>query len=510
MRMKKFIYIIAAAALLGGLAGCGQKEPEVLPTVDLRYRAESEYNLAAVGAKTFTIVVSSSAPWRITSEHPDWCIISEEEGEASPADSVHIGHGTKTTVRVQYYDNTGLDDRTDKITIASDYWVGKVITVNQKGIAFLSVPDDQLDLAVTKAGGDITFNVKSNQDWSAEVTEGRWLSVSEGATGNGNGSVTVTADENASELRYAQVTLFDRHKVPMVYVRFTQDGVQLVPAATEIRAGYDQPTASVEITANAKWQVVKGADEAEWFTIDTPTGEGNGTITLSLTQNDGTAIRKSSILVRNVSTNPDDPIVEKEVEVKQAYRVEPQRFMVNDDEIAKWDLEWANTPKYIKDVGTLFQAQSRLHKSGMPFGTYTFRWSNFTIDPAGAEGLRMRHWFCFDEGAELKFDIRPVDGKISFDVNAAGDGNKPSIDAYTAVDFTQPIEITYKFDPSGAEYCKVTYLVNGVEAATFETSENLLRTIKWGSKINMYFGVDKSGSAICEWYEYTAPLNWDE
>ena len=508
--MKKIVYILAAIALFGGLAGCDRKEPEVIQAVDLRYRAESEYNLAATGAKPFTIVVTSSAPWSITSAHPDWCIISEEEGEASPADSVHIGHGTKTTVRVQYYDNTDLDDRVDKITIKSDYWVGKVITVTQKGIAFLTVPADQLEQAVTKAGGNYSFQVNSNQDWSAEVTEGYWLSIAEGATGHGNGTVTVTAEENASELRYAKVVVYDRNKVAMATVNFTQDGVQLVPAATEIRAGYDQLSASVDIVANAKWQVAKGADEADWFSIDTPTGEGNGTIRLTLTQNDGTAIRKSTIVVRNVSSNPEDPVVEKEIEVKQAYKVEPQRFIVDNDEVAKWDQEWANTPVYTKDVGALFTAQSRLHKSGMPFGTYTFRWSNFTVDPSAAEGLRVRHWFCFDEGAELKFDIRPADGKISFDVNVAGDGNKPSIDAYTAVDFTQPIEITYKFDPSGTEYCKVTYLVNGEVAATFETSENLLRSVKWGSDINMYFGADKSGSAVCEWYEYTAPLNWDE
>lgn len=507
--MKKIVYILAAAALFWGLAGCSRKEPDAIKAVDLRYRAESEYNLAATGAKPFTIVVTSSSPWTITSEHPDWCIISDEEGEASPADSVHIGHGTKTYVRVQYYDNTSLDDRTDKISIQSEDWVGKVITVNQKGIAFLTVPTDQLEQPVTKAGGDITFYVNANQDWSAEVTSGHWLSIKEGATGKGNGSVTVTAEENASELRYAEVTVYDRHKVPMVVVHFTQDGVQLVPASNEIRASYDQFTASVDITANAKWQVVKGADEADWFTIDTPTGEGNGTITLTLTQNDGSGIRKSSILVRNVSTNPDDPVIEKEIVVKQAFKLVPVRHIVDDDEIAKWKQEWANPPVYTKDVGTLFKAQGRLNAS-MPFGTYTFRWSNFTIDPAAAEGLRVRHWFCFDESAELKFDIRPVDGKISFDVNAAGDGNKPSLDAYTAVDFTQPIEITYKFDPSGAEYCKVTYLVNGEVAATFETSENLLRSIKWGSKINMYFGADKSGSAILEWYEYTAPLNWDE
>ena len=510
MRMKKIVYILAAAALFGGLAGCNRNEPEAIQSVDLRYRAESEYNLSATGARPFTIVVTSSAPWTVTSAHPDWCIISEEEGEASPADSVHIGHGTKTYVKVQYYDNTNLDDRVDKITIQSDYWVGKVITVNQKGIAYLTVPTEQQEQAVPKVGGSYCFEVNSNQDWSAEVTDGHWLSIAEGATGHGNGFVTVSAEENASELRYATVTVYDRNKVPMATVKFTQDGVQLVPAANEIRAGYDQFSASVEIVANAKWQVVKGPDDAEWFTIDTPSGEGNGTITLTLTQNDGSSIRKSSILIRNVSSDPNDPVIEKEVLVKQAYKVEPKRYIVDDDQMGNWDLEWTNKPVYTKDVGTLFVAQSRLHKSGMPFGTYTFRWSNFTVDPVAAEGVRARHWFCFDEGAELKFDIRPVDGKISFDVNAAGDNNKPSIDAYTAVDFTQPIEITYKFDPSGTEYCKVTYLVNGEVAATFETSETLLRTVKWGSNINMYFGVDKSGSAVCEWYEYTAPLNWDE
>jgi hypothetical protein len=508
--MKKLFHIIAAAALLGGLAGCGQKEQAVVQAVDLRYRCESEYNLAATGARPFTIVVTSSAPWSVTSSHPDWCIISDEEGEASPAEAVHVGQGTKTNVRVQYYDNTALDDREDEITIASDYWVGKVIKVYQKGIAYLTVPAEELEQPVAKAGGDITFQVKSNQNWSAAVTEGYWLSIVEGATGTGDGTITVTAEENASELRYAKVTVYDRNQVAMATVNFTQDGVQLVPAAYEIRAGYDQIVATVGIAANAKWQVLKGPDEPDWITIDTPTGEGDGIIQISLTPNQGESIRKSSILVRNVSTNPDDPVVEKEIEVKQAYKVLPKRYIVDDDEIAKFDLEWANAPVYTKDVGTLFKAQSRLHNGSMPFGTYTFRWSNFTPDPAGAEGLRCRHWFCFGEGAELKFDIRPVDGKISFDFNAAGDGNKPSIDAYTNVDFNQPIEITYKFDPSGTEYCKVTYLVNGVVAGTFETSEKLLRTVKWGEKINMYFGADKSGSAILEWYEYTEPLNWDE
>ena len=37
-----------------------------------------------------------------------------------------------------------------------------------------------------------------------------------------------------------------------------------------------------------------------------------------------------------------------------------------------------------------------------------------------------------------------------------------------------------------------------------------MRSVLWNAGINMYFGVDVGGSAICEWYEYTAPMNWDE
>ena len=86
--------------------------------------------------------------------------------------------------------------------------------------------------------------------------------------------------------------------------------------------------------------------------------------------------------------------------------------------------------------------------------------------------------------------------------------------SYSDLDWTKPIELTIKFDPSGAGFCHVTYLVNGVEAVSYDTSENTMRTTKWGSSINMYYGADlesgTDGSAILEWMEYTAPMNWDE
>ena len=508
--MKKTVYILcAAAALLTGLWGCQRKAAtEPVDAVDLRYRADDVYALDAVGAKAFTVLVASSKPWTITNEHPDWCIISDEEGAAVDPETLHVGKAEPTTIRVQYYNNTGLDDRTDKIYIQSDGWTGKTITVNQKGVAFLTIPEEDLTLAVEKAGGAFTVHVVSNQPWSSKVTEGEWISITDGATGEGEGTITVEAVENTSELRYAQMTVYDRHDVAMALIQFTQDGVQLVPLATELRAGYDQLSAELEIIANAKWTVEKASATDDWFTIDTPTGEGDGVIRLTLTPNEGTGLRKAEILVKNVVVNPDDAQVEKAITVKQAYKIDPVRVIVDAGEMDSWKSDWVNAPVYTKDVGTLFTARARLNRS-MEFGTYTFRWS------AIAPGARVRHWFCFSDGIELKADIRPASAKVSFDFNAASSGasGKPSLDAYTDVDFTQPVELTYKFDPSGAEHCHVTYLVNGVEAASFDTSAEMLHTVKWGTSINMYIGCDEEGSgssAVLEWYEYTAPMNWDE
>ena len=517
--MKKIINILCAAGtVLAILAGC-QDKPEQgnMKVVDLRYRALDNYDLAATDAQSFTILVSSSDPWYIASEHPDWCIISQEEGEGAPIDSVRIGHAPITTVRVQYYDNTSLDDRDDKITIGSDYWIGKEISVHQKGIAFLTIPDEDLDQEVIKAGGDYTIHINSNQNWSSKVTNGDWVSIADGATGNSVGTVTVSAVDNSMEKRYAEVTIYDRHNVAMYKVHFTQDGVQLDPATVEIRAGYDQASADIDIVANTKWTAVKESAADDWFSLENATGDGNGTVHIVFTQNDEDAVRQAKIIVKNVVENEGDYQAEKTITVKQAYKIEPVKVMMNAEEMSLWKSDWANTPTYIKDVGLQFVAKARLNRS-MPFGTYTFHWSALTPDPENG-GPRVRHWFCFGESAELKADIRPSDGKVSFDFNAAGDGNKPSVSGYTDVDWTQPVEFTYKFENNGktgtfgdatVDYCHVTYLVNGNVAGSFDTASDLMRSVYFGASINMYIGCDTAGSAICEWYEYTAPMVWDE
>lgn len=506
--MKRFFgYFCASALVLSALCGCGQKAETPQKWVDLRYRVNDSYELPARGAQPFTMVISSTDPWTVTSAHPDWCIIDNEEGEASAADDILLGKGEKTTVRVKYYDNTELDDRIDKIMIRSDYWLGKTVTVYQKGIAYLSIPDEEQEITVSKFGGEYSFRIQSNQDWSAKVTEGDWISITEGATGSLDGVVKVQATENAQEQRYAAVTVYDRHGEERMTVRFTQDGVQLDPLTFELRAGYDQASISLGVVSNAGWVAVKDNEADDWYTILNPENSGNGTVNVSLKPNDGTGLRVGRIIVKSIAANPDDYVAQKVVVVKQAYKVDPVRYEFDNDAInGSWKSDQANTPVYTKGVGTYFKSYARLNNGSMPFGSYTFRWS--AIDPA----CRIRHWFCYSDGQEIKYNIMAAKGGLAIEFNSSSSGvsGKPTISTDMALDITKPIEVTLKFDPSGAEYCHVTYYCNGVEVASFDSSDEIMHMVKWGKSINMYVGVDTGGSAVCEWYEYTAPVNWDE
>ena len=516
--MRRIIYmLLAATVLVTGLAGCQQKIEEPMKVVDLRYRAEDSYDLAARGAKAFTILVASTDPWTVTSEHPDWCIISEEEGDASDPELVHTGKAEATTIRVQYYDNLGLDGRDDKITIKSDYWIGKVISIHQAGIAYLTVPEAELEQDVAKTGGAYAIHISSNQNWTARVTDGDWISITEGASGTGDGTVTVFAEDNAKELRYAEVTVYDRHNEVAATIHYTQDGVQLVPSVTEIRAGYDQPTTELEVKSNTKWTAVKESDADDWFEVLTPSGEGDGTIRIALNQNEGSRIRSGIIVLKNVVESEGDFVAEKTIVLKQAYKVTPVVHIFNNDELGNWNVESSTQPSYISGSGMYFANVCTLQNGSMPFGDYTFYWKDIN---AVNSGVRIRVVFAYNDIEEIKFGLRITSGgknAMYLDFNAASSGKSGKPSGYSVpedIDFSVAHTFGCRFLPIiDSEYCHVCIYLDGTLIFEFDTSAEIMDEVKWGTKINMYLSVDSGGtgdSAVLEKYEYSEPLNWDD
>lgn len=475
--------------------------------VDLRYRAEDSYSLPWESPEAFSFLVKSTDPWTVRSYNPDWCTITPAEGEGNPA----IADAETYTVSVQYKDNAQLDDRVDTLEIKSDYWVGKLITVYQKGNAYLDVKDEEQNLEIAKTGGELTFAVKANQDWSAKVIEGGdWLSVKSGATGSLDGSVTLTVGENTGEKRYGAVSVIDRHGEERVVVKVTQDGVQLDPATFEVRAAHNQGVYELTVVSNASWKAEKTDDKAQWFTIENPENSGEAVLRIVMNDNEGNSLRRTAIKLITVA-EPGEPVVEREVVLKQAYLQVPQRTVFNDSEMSYWSPDKGVNPVYLGEQGTYFEATSsgsvyaRLYRSGMPMGTHTYRWHTFSPE------VRVRLWWTFGNNNEIKYNLRADgDGNGYTEISTSPSGPDADFVNVEGIDMTVPHEMTVKFTPSEVNegYCHVQFILDGVEFQSFDTGDNAVMECTWQKEIGIYFGC-YTGNAICEWYDYTEPFSWD-
>lgn len=475
--------------------------------VDLRYRAEDSYSLPWESPEAFSFLVKSTDPWTVRSYNPEWCTITPAEGEGNPV----INDAETFTVTVQYKDNAQLDDRVDTLEIKSDYWVGKLITVYQKGNAYLDVKDEEQNLEIAKTGGELTFDVSANQDWSAKVIEGSdWLAIKSGATGSLDGSVTLTVGENTGEKRYGAVSVLDRHGVERVVVKVIEDGVQLDPATFEVRAAYNQGVYELNVVSNASWKAEKTDDKAQWFTIENPENTGEAVLRIAMNDNGGNSLRKTSIRIETIA-EPGEPVVTREVVLKQAYLQVPQRTVFDDSEMSYWRPDKGVNPVYLGEQGTYFEATTsgsvyaRLYRSDMPMGTHTYRWHSFSAD------ARVRLWWTFGNNNEIKYNLRGNgDGTGYTEISTSPSGPDSDFVNVEGVDMTVPHEMTVKFTPSEINegYCHVQFILDGVEFQSFDTGDGAVMECTWMKEIGIYFGC-YTGNAICEWYDYTEPFSWD-
>lgn len=506
--MKRYLLnFCAATALILGLAGCQEPVVEPIKSVDLRFRVEDSYSLPAVSPEAFTFLVKSTDTWTVRSYNPSWCTITPDTGEGNPI----INNAVTDTITVQYVDNTELDDRIDTLEIKSDYWVGKLVTVYQKGIAYLSVKDEEQALEISEEGGSLSFEISSNQDWSTVVIEGaEWLSISSGETGALNGKVSLSAKENTGEKRYGAVSVLDRHGEERVVVKVTQNGVQLDPATFEVRAAYNQGVYELDVVSNASWKAEKTDDKAQWFTIENPENTGDAVLRIVMNDNEGNSLRKTAITITTIA-GPGEPVVTREIVLKQAYFQVPERTVFTESAMADWTPDKGVTPVYLGAQGTYFEATvsgstyARLYRSGMPMGTHTYRWHTFSAD------ARVRLWWTFGNNNEIKFNLRGSgDGTGYTEISTSPSGPDADFVNVKGVDMTVPHEMTVKFTPSEINegYCHVQFILDGEEFQAFDTGDNAVTECTWQKTIGIYFGC-YTGNAICEWYDFTEPFSWD-
>lgn len=475
--------LMGTLILIGSLFAQSCKDDEAMKWVDLRYKANDSYTIAASGEESVPIQVKSTDPWEVFSKHPDWCTISPAQGEAE----------TLYDITITYKANTSLDDRTDTVIIKSDYWIGKEVTIIQKGIAYLTLENAD-DPILEKAESTYSFNVKSNQDWSANVTEGEeWLSIQAGNNGTKDGSVTVKALENKGEQRSGTVVMYDRHGEEVATVTFTQEGVILLPDVQSIRAQYNETQVTVHVESNGEWMVTKADEDADWYSFGKTEYSGNDDIIITLTENSDDFVKKARFQISSKAGEGGQPIV-KTITLKQGNRVTPERHDFIADE---WTAS-AGKPSFAGGAVSLVFAggNCRISRADMKPGTYRFHIKESSLD------AQCQHYFIYGE-IEVRWMLFKADKTTRC---GTSDTTVESITFdHNQSQFTVGMAL---LENNGN--MKLQWLLQegtGAERQLREISP--YTTVTYGENANVIVGVS-GGSATYDWWEYTAPIDWGD
>lgn len=455
-------------------------DDEATKIVDLRYRAKDTYNLPAANPQAIKIQVKSSEQWMVYSDHPDWCSISPEQGEA----------GETFDVSIQYKANTELDDRTDTITVKSNYWVGKWITVIQKGTAYLNTENaDDILLSKEEADAEATFKVLANQNWTAKVTEGEaWLSIKGAASGTNDGTLTVTAISNPSEKRYGTVTLYDRHNVAQQTVKITQDGIQIDPDNNLFHENHEAHNIEINVVSNGKWTVAKDDDMQEWYSFSSTSFSGNGKLIVSLNANNGTAVRKATFTLSSELIPGVEPVV-RTITIKQAYNG-TEHHVFNNAESTNWKVN--NGTCSFSDEG-FYSKIGRIIRSGMQPGYYSFHIKEMAPD------AQTVIFFTYGN-IELRWHLNMATGKTNYSTLPWTELAQKSFDKSNG-SYTLGLSLTKAEDGN----MNVAWYLDDKLCATYPGTFG----IEYGTNSTVLIGTNQS-SATFDWWEYTPNYEWGD
>ncbi len=481
MRPKITLFHVFIVALFGifFLNACGDDSEWPLKYVDLRFLAEDEYSLPAKDPEQFVLQVKSTDPWEVFNTNANWASITPSSG---PADELF-------EVVVAYTDNGELDDRLDTITIKSDFWIGKQIIVNQKGIAYL-LADYDGDIVMSQDEDTYTVGVLANQNWSSKVTQGEeWLSVKSGNTGALDGTVTIATLPNKGERRVGEITLYDRHGVERVKVPVTQNGLQLDPEIVYLRINHESQQVVIPVISNAEWTVAKEDDNLEWFSFPQTSFSGDQSVVIEVDENQSIGVRTAVIVLSTVPVEGSIPVV-KTITFKQANNNLPTRYEFDATEASKWSVNQGSPVVIGDDVS--FTGASRYLRSGFEPGLYSFRIKSMTANAYS-------RIFITQGAAEIRLHIDGPSGRTFITPTPWVAVSNPSVDI--TVPNTLGVNITAS-EKGGT--IDIEYFLNGV---SFQKITDFGMDPQ--KPFDMFLG-GSAGTVVYDWYEYSPPIDWGD
>lgn len=226
---------------------------------------------ASGGPATVTISAPNGCGWTAVSQAP-WITVTNGASGS--------GNGLVT---VTIPPNTGTE-RTGTVVIAS-----QLHTITQAGgtvpCSYSIAPTSQ---SVPVAGGTGTVNVTAPAGcaWTA-LSQAAWITVTAGATGSGNGTVTLTIAANTGFARAGTVTIAGQTYLVSQAAAPTPCTYGVTPTTIPVPPTAGTSTVAVTTQSGCSWTAVT---EVPWIAVaEGASGSGNGTVTLTMAANGGSA-----------------------------------------------------------------------------------------------------------------------------------------------------------------------------------------------------------------------------
>jgi len=233
---------------------------------------------SGAAAGTTTVTAQAGCAWTAVTGTPAWLTVT---GGAN-------GSGTGT-VSFSAAANTAITARAGTIAIA-----GQTFTVNQAaaGCTF-SISPASASVTAAGGGGSIGVTAPAGCAWAAASGES-WLTITAGASGSGNGTVSYSAGPNqVSQTRQGTITLGGQTFV----VNQAASTCSLSISPTSMTAPYSGRTGSASVLGGTGCAWTAQSNDS-WITVTSgATGSGNGGVTFSVAASTSTLQRIGTLTI---------------------------------------------------------------------------------------------------------------------------------------------------------------------------------------------------------------------
>lgn len=245
-------------------------------------------------ATTGTINVTADCGWSAT--------ISDKTGWSDLDLETQRGEGNGT-ISLSTDANGTPNERKAKLTIATDNGITKVMLIKQQpGKVELALSVNELKLG--RSGGTHDISVTCNTEWTVSGGSDK-IKVTSATSGSGNGTFTITAEEN-NTTAIQRATFSVQAGTVTAILTVTQDIKDLMLDATPVRTyfgskdGEKEIKKMISIFCNDEWRAIVDDD---WIKIDNNSGKNNeqnnkSEVYLTCENNDNSSKRETRITLK--------------------------------------------------------------------------------------------------------------------------------------------------------------------------------------------------------------------